>query len=309
MPKTILAFGETLWDLLPTGAMLGGAPFNFAYRINTLGDRGLMVSRLGKDDLGRKAGAQIAALGMEQEYLQEDPAHPTGTVRILFPPGSDPDITILPDVAYDYIEVTEPLLTLAASADCLCFGTVAQRAPTSRRTLYRLLDTAANSLKVLDINLRRDCYTQETITQSLQRADMLKLNEGEARTLAEFYGLNRDSLPEFAAEMLERWSLSCCVVTLGERGAFAASVEGEQVYDPGYKVTLVDPLGSGDAFTAGFIHAKLQGQSLGECCRSGNLLGAMVAGQEGATGLLTAEAIARFAAGPVERLVDPDFRP
>jgi fructokinase len=304
MSKTILAFGEILWDILPTGAMLGGAPFNFAYRVNMLGDQGLMVSRLGQDALGRQARQQIAALGMEMQTIQEDPNHPTGTVRIFFDANRNPDITILPEVAYDYIEITEPLLALAATVDCLCFGTVAQRAPHSRQTLQRLLDAAGNSLKVLDINLRKDCYTPETVAQSLQRADMLKLNEEEARLLAQWYGLG-DALPDVVASILARWPLSCCVVTLGERGAFAASTDGQQVYDPGYKVALVDPLGAGDAFTAGFIYERLRGCSLEACCRSGNILGAMVAGQEGATSALTAAEVQQFAESAVERLSDP----
>src|SRR5438874_9849262 len=103
-PFQIVAFGEILWDLLPTGSVLGGAPFNFAYRMNALGDRGWMVSRLGKDELGRKAREQAAALGMDARFLQEDADRPTGTVRIRIDADKNLDITILPDVAYDYIE-------------------------------------------------------------------------------------------------------------------------------------------------------------------------------------------------------------
>lgn len=308
MSRTVVAFGEILWDLLPTGAKLGGAPFNFAYRVNTLGDTGLMVSRLGRDDLGQRAWEQVVALGMETRYLQWEETLPTGTVRILFDADKNPDITILPGVAYDEIEISEPLLTLATAADCFCFGTLVQRAPKSCQTLHRLLDASPQSLKLLDINLRRDCYSLETITHSLERANLLKLNEEEARYLAQLFGLAWRSVPDFVTAILARWPLSCCVVTLGERGAFAASADGPQIYDPGYRVELVDPLGAGDAFTAGFLHHYLRGQSLAECCGFGNVLGAIVSTQEGATAPIAPDTISNFLATHASRISDESLR-
>src|SRR5205814_7800287 len=132
--KTVLSFGETLWDLLPAGPLLGGAPCNLAYRINSLGERGILVTRLGRDDLGRKASESLATLGMDARYVQWDDAHPTGTVPVTVDARGVPDFTILKDVAYDYIEPTDDLLKLASGADCLCFGSLSQRSERSRRT-------------------------------------------------------------------------------------------------------------------------------------------------------------------------------
>lgn len=302
--KTVLAYGETLWDLLPTGSVLGGAPFNFVYRVNSLGDRGLIVSRLGRDEPGRKAWDQIVGFGMDSRFVQWDDEDPTGTVQIAFDENNNPDYYIVPGVAYDNIEVTDALLQVAAEADCICFGTLSQRTPTGRRTLEALLDASGEGLKLLDINLRRDCFTEETVTSSLTRADILKLNEDEARHLDGMFGLSAASVPQFAEAMLRTWSLSHCVITFGERGAFAASSAGQQAYVPGYRVELVDPCGSGDGFTAGFIHRLLRGQPIGQCVALGNALGAMVAAQKGATAPIPPQDVQEFLEGHHERITE-----
>jgi len=292
--KTIVAVGETLWDLLPSGAMLGGAPFNFACRANSLGDRGIIVTRLGRDEYGRRALEQIAALGMATSYIQSDVEHPTGTVKVKLDAHGNPEFSIVPDAAYDFIETNDALIELAASADCFCFGTLVQRAPESRRTLGRMLEAAAKAAKFLDINLRKDCYTLETITDSLRRADILKMNLQEAHYLAELFEISISSLPEFCSEMLEEWSLKCCLVTMADRGAFSAASDGTKVYIPGHAVPVVDTCGSGDAFSAGFVHEFLRSQPLADCCRLGNALGALVARQKGATTPISAGEISDF---------------
>jgi fructokinase len=283
MKKHILAFGEILWDLLPNGAVLGGAPFNFAYRVNSLGDRAIMVSRLGCDELGQRAWDQATAAGIETTFIQRDNRHPTGIVNVRVDAQGNPDFTIVPKVAYDFIELSDALLVEAARADCLCFGTLIQRHTVSRNTLAVLLDALPETRKLLDINLRKDCHSPQTIQTSLEAADILKLNEDEVCYLAGLFATPAEPLPDFCQRMMERWQLSHCVVTLGDRGAFAASNEGERVYVPGYEVKVQDTCGAGDAFTAGFIHGLLRGQFLAECCRLGNALGALVATQSGAT--------------------------
>lgn len=303
--RTILAFGETLWDVFPTGAKLGGAPFNFAYRMNSLGDRGIIVSRLGRDDLGRQAYDAMVSLGLDTAHVQWDEEHPTGTVPVVVDEKGNPDFTIIQDVAYDYMEVTDALLEVAREADCICFGTLAQRTEPTRRTLEQALASSGQSLKLLDVNLRKDCYTTGTVTSSLERADVLKLNEDEAAYLSDLFDLGDVAIPDFARAMIERWSLSHCLVTLGERGAFASSAGGEAAYVPGYRVDTVDTCGSGDAFTAGFIHRLVRGGSLAECCDLGNALGAMVARQEGGTESVTPAEIKEFMASSRERVPEP----
>ena len=307
MKKTILAFGEVLWDILPSCTVLGGAPFNFAYRANSLGDMGLMISRLGRDELGRKAHDQIVRLGLDTKFIQWDEKLPTGTVEVSFDEQNNPDYFITPHVAYDQIELTDALVVVASTADCLCFGTLSQRLGRSGKTIEQLLNRASNSLKLLDINLRKDCYNLKIVTFSLQKADHLKLNEDEAGQLGMMLGIRHQSIPQFCEEMLDRWSLRHCVVTLGEKGAFAMSTQGEKVYVSGYKIRLVDSLGAGDAFTAGFLHYILQQKSLAEACRFGNILGAIVCTQKGATQPVTLEQIDTFANKDIKRIVDRRF--
>ncbi len=307
MRKTILAYGEVLWDLLPTGPKLGGAPFNFAYRAHSLGDRGLIASRVGCDDLGRRVRERMQALGMDLTYLQTDGQKPTGTVHITLE-NKKPDYYIVPDVAYDTIEAAPELLALAPACDCICFGTLAQRSPLARRTLETLLERAGGqAVKLLDINLRKDCFTRETVTASLEHADILRLNDEEARFLSEFLGLGTPSLPDFCQTIMRQYALQLCLVTLGESGAFAARANGEAVYTPGYRVEVVDPCGCGDAFTAGFIHRWLRGDTLARCCELGNALGAMVAMQPGATEPIAQEAIQQFLAADRPRTVTADL--
>jgi fructokinase len=309
MARTIVAYGETLWDLLPTGAVLGGAPFNFCYRATSLGDTGLMVTRLGRDEYGRRARESINALGMDDRFVQWDADAPTGTVDVNLADPDNPDFTIIPGVAYDNIEVTDDLLAAAADADCVCYGTLSQRTPAGREACEAVLEAAPGAVKLLDINLRKDCFTPETVRSSLERADVLKLNDDEAHRLDEMLGLEADAIPAIGESLAQDFGLTVCVVTFGAGGAFAMSADGLHTYSPGYKVALVDSCGSGDAFAAGFIHRLLEGSGLSDCCTLGNALGAMVAGQEGATVPISMAEIGAFLAADHERLVYPDMEP
>ncbi len=308
MKKTVVAFGEILWDILPSGLVLGGAPFNFVYRVNSLGDAGLMASRLGRDDLGRQAFDKIVSLGLQTRLVQWDDEAPTGTVQVSFDAQNNPDYVIVPDVAYDRIALTEILADAVDRADCLCFGTLAQRATTSAETLAALLERTQRPMKLLDINLRKDCYTEDSVVFSLGSADVLKLNEDEARTVGRMLRLRHDTVREFCADVVAEWGLDFCLVTLGENGAFGYAGDGRETYTPGYKVKLADSLGSGDAFAAGFVHKILRGASLQEAVAFGNILGALVATQTGATTPITHDQIDRFEDPKMERNVHPEFR-
>ncbi len=288
--KIILSYGEVLWDLLPSGDVLGGAPFNFAYRIHSLNHQSFMISRVGRDSYGERINEKFLQLGMDRRFLQWDDSYPTGTVQIQLDANQQPDYFIVPHVAYDRIEGSEEILEWARKADCICFGTLAQRTPPARQTIRHILENAPQALKLLDINLRKACYTPEIILESLQKADVLKLNETEALYLGELFSLPRD-LSEFCQVLTKQYALSHCIVTLGERGVLAYSSSGETVYVPGYSIRLVDPCGSGDAFTAGFVDRYFHGKSLIECCQFGNALGALVATQSGATAPISREEI------------------
>jgi fructokinase len=307
MAYRFVAFGEVLWDLLPAGRVLGGAPFNFAYRVASIGDHGVMISRLGDDDLGREAIAAIRALGMDTTCIQRDSRAPTGTVPVRLDAAGTPVFTIVQNVAFDYIEPAAEADTAAADADCLCFGTLIQRSPASARTLAGLLGRFRGRLRLLDLNLRRDCWTSASVRSSIERADVLKLNDDEATTIAPLYGLEGLPLRDFPAALLTKTRLSHVVVTLGPRGAFAVPRSGDAVYDPAYAVKVVDTVGSGDAFTAGFAHGLLAGWPLARSIRYGNALGACVAGQRGATGPVAPSDVERLMREDRRRDPDPRF--
>lgn len=291
--RTVLSFGETLWDLLPSGALLGGAPCNLAYRVTSLGERGLLVTRLGDDLRGRAADVNLRRLGMDSSLFQWDRRKPTGTVPVTVDANGVPDFTIVEDVAYDYIEAEPALLERAATADAVCFGTLVQRSAVSRATLQRVLDAAPRALKVCDLNLRKRCYTRETVENSLGAADILKLNDGEILELTATFGMKARTPEEAAREARSRWDLDACVVTLGARGAYGGTATDEAAVD-GWKVDVADTIGSGDAFTAAFLTGWLRGRSLEDCVAVGNALGAMVARTKGATSPIAADEIKRF---------------
>lgn len=290
---SVVAYGEVLWDLLPDGPVLGGAPLNFMYRVTSMGLTGAMISKLGDDNYGRQALRQMRDLGLSTEYIQQTPDLPTGTVHITLQDDKSPDFTIVPNVAYDAIEYADTLGTLVSRAQCLCFGSVAQRAEQSRKTLMALLDAFSGPYALYDINLRKDCYTPDIIQRSLSRCTVLKLNDGEVPVVAALYDLP-ESLPEFVEGLFRVTPVRYCLITLGPNGAFAASRDGERIYEPAYHVTLVDTCGAGDAFTAGFLATLLQQENLRYACRVGNAVGAMVAEQPGATQPISPDDIERF---------------
>lgn len=292
--KTVLAFGEALWDLLPTGPVLGGAPLNFAYRVNTMGERALIVSRVGTDELGARALTAMESLGLDLRWITRDAEHPTGTVEVTLDERRNPDYHIVENVAYDYVPNGEELLELASGSDCICFGTLAQRMERSRRTLQAMLERFSGTYRLLDINLRKNCWTPASVGASLQRADILKLNAEEVPDVAAAVGISAATVTEFAAAVVARAGLRYCVVTLGEKGAVAQSAQGELVVEPAYHVEMTDPLGAGDAFTAGFVVSLLRGTGLREAVRLGNAMGAKVATQQGATVPFTMEDIDEF---------------
>ncbi|HUU26904.1 MAG TPA: carbohydrate kinase [archaeon] len=305
MQKTVISFGEILWDIFPGQMILGGAPFNLAYRVASLGERAIIASRLGRDELGEKAYASVLSLGLDPSYLQWDSTHPTGTVRVTIDERKNPDFFIVPGVAYDYMELTDSLLEIAAAADYFCFGTLVQRSAKTRQTVEKLLEAGSGGVKLLDINLRKDCYSPDTVKSSLENADILKLNEDEARELSGLLFDKPYSVPGFCEAVVEKWTLESCLVTLGEKGVFAYSGQGEGIYVPGYIVQLADTVGAGDAFTAGVVYCLVRNLPLREAVEFGNLLGALASTKKGGTALITPEEIKMFREKETERIYDP----
>ncbi len=304
---TIVCYGEVLWDLLPTGPVLGGAPFNLAYRLHSLGRPTVMVSRLGRDDRGNEAIARIAALGLETAYIQWDGRHATGTVHVRFDEKGGHDFTIVQDVAYDHIGADPDLVTLAGQATALCFGSLIRRNPVSAGTLSRLLNAFHGHCAFLDLNLRKDCWTDAEIIAAIADSSVLKLNDDELGTVDRIFGLPGKTMAEKVRGLLAMTRLTTVVVTLGAGGAYAVSRNGESAYEPGFAVEMVDTIGSGDAFAAGFLHKHLDGARLADACRFGNALGALVTARRGATEAVSVAQIDEMLARGRRTPPDPRF--
>ncbi len=291
MNPEILCFGEALWDLLPDGPVLGGAPLNLAYRMDSQGLRAGIISSLGKDKLGTDARNLIGHYGMDRSFLFSHEELATGTVKVKLDERGEPSYTIVKDAAYDSIPLTGELLEASASALCFCFGTLAQRDKRSRETLKALLANRGDGFNLLDLNLRPDCYDDESISYSLNHASILKINEEEAHSLKDWYSFKETDYRELAAALCRRFNLQYCIITLGPKGACVASSDGPICHEPSYNVPRVDPCGAGDAFTAGFLSIYLEGGYVTAACRRGNALGSAVTARRGAIQKIPAEEV------------------
>lgn len=301
MPKRIAAFGELLWDFLPTGKVLGGAPANFIYRINSFGDQGTLLSKVGNDKSGREAREALRNLGLSDENIQTDYEFPTGSVKVKIDGNGIPDFNIITDVAYDHIEINAEMIDAFSQADCVCFGTLVQRYGISKNTLRELVHEAPDVIKFLDINLRKKCYTAASVEESLRMTNILKTNDEELLVTKELLGLKSDNLKDLAKEAIEKFNLEIILCTLGSNGAFCLTQDDSFHYDPGYQISLGDTVGSGDAFSAGFIHYYMNGYEIEEALRFGNAAGAMVATTTGATSPVSKEQILDFMTIPQNR--------
>jgi fructokinase len=281
-PRTIVGLGELLWDLLPSGPQLGGAPANFAYCSHLLGNRGFVASRLGSDDLGREARALLLRSGITDEFLQIDTDHQTGTVNVQLDSKGQPNFEIAKDSAWDFLAWTDDWHSLAQSADAVCFGTLAQRSPQSRQTILDFLDaTRPAALRIFDVNLRQNFYSAEIIRDSLNRANVVKLNHEELPRVAELLTIDATNQSAFCRELLQKFNLQLVCVTRGANGSILCN--RDQVNEhPGFEVQIKDTVGAGDAFTASLVHQLLRGASLAGMNDLANRMGAWVAASSGA---------------------------
>jgi len=290
----IAAFGELLWDLLPNAKVLGGAPANFIYRINSFGDRGTLLSRVGNDKAGREARSELRRMGVSDEDIQTDYEFPTGSVKVKLDELGNADYNIITDVAYDHIEINSEMIEAFSSAACVCFGTLVQRYGISKNTLRELIHESPDVVKFLDINLRKKCYTATTVEDSLRMANILKTNDEELFATKELLQLENKNIRDLAKEVIEKYNLEILLCTLGENGAFSLTKEDAFHYDPGYQINLVDTVGCGDAFSAGFVHYFMNGHPIDEALRFGNAAGAMIATTNGATAAIGKQEILHF---------------
>jgi fructokinase len=281
MKKKVVGLGEVLWDILPAGTCLGGAPANFAYITTLMGDQGIVASRVGQDSRGMDGLRRMEELGLDIDSVQIDRVHPTGTVNVEVDGRGLPRYDIAHPVAWDFLEWTPEWQRLAEQADAVCFGSLAQRSETSRATIRRFLRAAEGAVRIFDVNLRQSYYSQDVLAESMELADIVKLNDEELPKVMSLSKMKHQDERLSAQRMIDAYGLSLVCVTRGGRGSLL--VQGAEVSEHGgFHVKVADTVGSGDAFAAGLVHEYLHGASLDLMNEVANLVGAWVASEVGA---------------------------
>ena len=286
-PALMIGLGEVLWDILPTGRVLGGAPANFAYMTNVLGDQGIVASSVGNDELGREACQLLQELSLNTAYLQRDDLHETGIATVTIDGTGQPNFTIKESVAWDFLEWTADWGELSARADVICFGSLAQRSLTSADTIDRFLRNAsAKTLRICDVNLRQSFYNEEVLRKSFQYADIVKLNEHELIQVSLLFHLGAGTAEVIARRLLQNCDLKLVCITRADRGSLLVSRE-QAVEHGGFQVKVADAVGAGDAFTACLAHHYVRGNPLQRISEAANRFASWVATQRGATPPIT----------------------
>ena len=282
----IVGLGELLWDLLPAGKQLGGAPANFAYITTLLGDEGIAASCVGSDDLGDEAIRRLTQLGVSTTFIQRDTNHPTGKVNVKVDSTGQPSFEICAPVAWDFLGWTGQWQKLAEQADAVCFGSLAQRSAVSRSTICCFLDaTRAQAVRVFDVNLRQNFYTKEILSNSIECARIAKLNHDEVPRVMQLLGFEPGDDESSAQRLLSLYNLELVCVTRGKAGSLLVRKDA-CCQHPGFPVKVADTIGAGDAFTAALVHQFLRGASLDHMNAVANRIGAWVASEAGAMPVL-----------------------
>jgi fructokinase len=293
MSDEILCVGEILWDALPDGLFLGGAPFNVACHLRALRQEAAFVSRVGDDRLGHEALRRMRARGLDTDLMQIDDSLPTGFVQVELGGTGEPDYEILEPVSWDAISLTDSLRQRVDRADVLVYGSLAQRSATSHQTIQRLCK--AGVLRVFDVNLRPPYIDQTVVEQSLDVADVVKLNDDELHQLQAWFGLP-DAPTAAAPSLAQSFDCRTICVTRGGRGAWLWR-NGRSWQHAGYEAKVTDAVGAGDAFLAALLTGLLADRDGDLILDRANRLGAYVASHSGA-----------FPAYPVDSLADiPDL--
>lgn len=284
----VVGLGEVLWDILPTGRQFGGAPANFAYHAKAMGAETYVVSCIGGDPLGDEILKRLEAIELSCEYVAVDAQHPTGTVSIELDNDGKPTYVIHENVAWDFIPARPELQNLAARADCVCFGSLAQRSAVSRTTIRDFVTaTRDDCLRIFDVNLRQHYFNIDTIAPGLSWATVLKLNDEELPVLAELLSIE-GSATEMLAAFCRRFNLDLIALTKGGQGSLLFTLDAHSI-QPGLPVEIADTVGAGDAFTAALALGLLAGLPLDTIAANANRVAAYVCSRHGATPSLPQE--------------------
>ena len=289
MNEIVVGMGEALWDVLPEGKKIGGAPANFAYHVSQFGFPSCVVSAIGDDALGKEIIENFTSKGLDQ-LIAEVP-YPTGTVQVEIDQTGIPLYDIKESVAWDNIPYTEHLDALAKRTKAVCFGSLAQRNVVSRETINHFLDTMPkddDSLIVFDVNLRQGFYNKEILCKSMQNCNILKINEEELITVSRMFGYPGIDLQDKCWILLGKYNLKMLILTCGINGSYVFT-PGNVSFQPTPKVEVADTVGAGDSFTAAFIASILKGKSVTEAHTIAVKTSAFVCTQKGAMPILPPE--------------------
>jgi fructokinase len=277
----VVGLGELLWDLLPTGRKLGGAPANFAYITNLLGDEGIPASRVGDDDLGAEVIRHLKERGLLTDFIQTDPTHPTSTVKVEIDVAGQPRFEICESIAWDFLQWTSQWQDLAARVDAVCFGSLAQRSPESHATILNFVRaTRPNAVRIFDVNLRQEFFTADVLAQSMKLATIVKLNHEELPRIMNLLALEHRDQESSARQLIDAFGPKLVCVTRGNGGGLLVTADTANIHT-GFPIKVADTIGAGDAFTAALVHEYLRGASLDGMNEMANRVGAWVASESG----------------------------
>lgn len=289
MKDYVVGMGEALWDVLPEGKKIGGAPANFAYHVSQFGLPSCVVSAIGDDPLGKELVENFTSKGLSQ-LIAEVP-YPTGTVQVEIDQAGIPQYDIKENVAWDNIPYTEALDERARNTRAVCFGSLAQRNVVSRNTINLFLDAmpqSPESLVVFDVNLRQGFYNKEILCNSMSRCNILKINDEELVTVSRMFGYPGIDLQDKCWILLGKYNLKMLILTCGINGSYVFT-PGSVSYQPTPKVEVADTVGAGDSFTAAFISSILKGKSVTEAHAKAVATSAFVCTKKGAMPILPPE--------------------
>ncbi len=281
--------GEALWDVLPEGKKIGGAPANFAYHVSQIGLTSCVVSAVGPDALGKEIQENLTSKGLN--HLIAEVPYPTGTVQVEIDQAGVPQYEIKENVAWDNIPYTSQLESLAKRTQAVCFGSLAQRNVVSRETIDRFLDAmpqTEDSLVVFDVNLRQGFYNKEILCNSMKRCNILKINDEELVAVSRMFGFPGIDLQDKCWILLGKYNLKMLILTCGINGSYVFT-PGNVSFQPTPKVDVADTVGAGDSFTAAFIASILKGKSVAEAHSIAVRTSAFVCTKDGAMPVLPSD--------------------
>ncbi len=279
----VVGMGEALFDCLPEGKKIGGAPANFVYHASQFGLKSYVVSAVGNDEDGDSVVSILGDKGLELMIARVP--FPTGTVQVELDANGVPTYDIRRNVAWDNIPFTPELEKLARSTSAVCFGSLAQRSEVSRNTILHFLDAMpadGRCLKIFDVNLRQNFYSRDVLEESMRRSNVLKINDEEIAVVGNMFGLDADGFGGTCRALMKEYGLEIVILTCGTNGSYVFTTDGAESFVDTPKVCVADTVGAGDSFTGAFTAAILSGKSVREAHRLAVDVSAYVCTQTGA---------------------------